>query len=76
MSASVLEQLLQHTAALRALARDLVGEAHADDVVQEAAVAALTAPPAEPGGAGGWLATVVRRLAGKHRRAERVRTVH
>src|SRR5215467_9999959 len=76
MSSPVLEHLLQHTAALRTLARDLVGDAHADDVVQEAAIAALTAPPAEPGPAGGWLATVVRRIAGKHRRAERVRAMH
>lgn len=76
MSVSAIEELLQHAASLRRLARDLVGDTAADDVLQEAAVQALTVPPRMPGPAAGWLATVVRRLAGKHRRAERIRAGH
>ena len=76
MPSSTVEELLQHATALRRLARDLVGDGAADDVLQDAAVQALTAPPRHPGPAVGWLATVVRRLAGKHRRAERVRAAY
>jgi RNA polymerase sigma factor (sigma-70 family) len=66
-------ELLTQATALRALARDLVGEQHADDLVQDAAVEALRAPPRRAGPLGGWLATVVRHLASKHRRGERRR---
>lgn len=76
MSSPTVEELLQHATALRRLARDLVGDSAADDVLQDAAVQALTAPPRLPGPAAGWLTTVVRRLAGKHRRADRVRAAH
>src|SRR5687767_10486695 len=76
MSPPALNELLQQTAALRKLARDLVGEAHADDVLQEAAIQAMTVPPARPGPALGWLSTVVRRLASKHHRAARARLRH
>jgi RNA polymerase sigma-70 factor (ECF subfamily) len=65
-----LEQQLQtHAKALRALARDLVGEQDADDLAQETALQALRAPPARPGPIAAWLAAVARHLASKHRRA-------
>jgi RNA polymerase sigma-70 factor (ECF subfamily) len=67
------QALLTQATALRALARDLVGEQHADDLVQDAAVEALRAPPRRGGPLGGWLATIVRHLASKHRRGERRR---
>lgn len=66
-------ELHAHASALRALARDLVGDQHADDLLQDTAVQALQRGPRRPGPFGGWLATVVRRLASKHRRGERRR---
>ncbi len=65
-----IEALLERDHALRALVRGLVSDAHAaEDVAQEAWVAALQR------GEGavslpGWLAGVVRNLAGKRRRSE------
>lgn len=76
MSFPPLDELLQHTASLRRLARDLVGDASADDVLQDAAIEAMTAPPSRPGPAIGWLVAVVRNLARKRRRGERVRSRH
>src|SRR5262245_432299 len=56
-------------AALRALARGLLGDGHAaEDLVQEAALAALQRPPA--GRLGAWLRGVVRNLARMRRRGE------
>jgi RNA polymerase sigma factor (sigma-70 family) len=72
-SPSVAEQLAQHSQALRTLARDLVGAAHADDLVQDTAVRALRSPPARAAGLLAWLATVMRNLAANHRRTERRR---
>lgn len=66
-------ELAAHAAALRALARALVGEEHAEDIVQETALRALGASPAEPTGLFGWLATTLRRLASNHRRQRRRR---
>lgn len=66
--APVAAELQQHAKALRALARDLVGECHADDLVQETALRALRSPPPRPCGLGAWLATILRRLAHNHRR--------
>lgn len=73
MADSVERALLSHAAALRGLARDLVGAQHAEDVVQATALEALRKPPRHPGPLGGWLATVVRRVAGHHLRGERRR---
>lgn len=69
-------ELPQHFAALRRLARDLVGPDDADDVVQEVAVQALSKPPRRPGPLGGWLAAVLRHVASHHRRASGRRTRH
>lgn len=60
-------ELTEHGRSLRQLACALVGAADADDVVQDAALAALEQRP-RGGSLGGWLATVVRRLAHKQRR--------
>ncbi|HTF90622.1 MAG TPA: sigma-70 family RNA polymerase sigma factor [Planctomycetota bacterium] len=62
------------SASLRRLARSLVGESAADDVVQETWTAYLTRPPAEAGALGGFLATLTRRLAWKARRGEERRS--
>jgi len=63
------EDLLKHARFLRALAYRLVGDrARADDLVQEAYVAALEKPPR--GALKAWLGAVVRNLAGKMRRSE------
>ena len=76
MTSSPLREFLQHATALRALARDLVGDARADDVVQEAAIQTMVAPPRAEGPVRGWLTAVVRNLAHKQRRAERIRHGH
>src|SRR6185436_1685098 len=67
------EQLLEHTAFLTRLARQLVGDEHrAEDVVQDACVRALEQPPREARSLRGWLAVVVSNLARNERRgAER-----
>lgn len=70
---SVEHELQTHAAALRRLARDLVGSTDADDLVQETALRALRSPPQLPGGLGGFLATILRRLAGTHWREQRRR---
>lgn len=63
------EDLLKHAGFLRALAFRLVGDdARADDLVQDAYVAALERPP--QGSVRAWLGAVVRNLAGKMRRSE------
>src|SRR5262249_41903975 len=65
-------QLKADARALRGLARDLVGDRHlADDLVQEAVRRTLQSPPAQTGGLGGWLRTVVQRLSLQHRRQRR-----
>ncbi|MEZ5964006.1 MAG: sigma-70 family RNA polymerase sigma factor [Planctomycetota bacterium] len=68
MSPSLASELHAHAHALRRLASHLVGEHDADDVLQDAAVQALTAPPAQPGPLGGWMTSVVRGIAAKHHR--------
>jgi RNA polymerase sigma-70 factor (ECF subfamily) len=69
------EELLERTGWMRALAARLVADpGAADDVVQEAWIAALEHPPREVGEA--WLARVVRNLAWKRRRGERRRADH
>lgn len=63
-------ELRQHAAALRGLARDLVGAGDADDVVQETALQALRSRPREPGPMVGWLLGIVRHVASRHRRTQ------
>ncbi len=75
-----LERLLVHEEWLRALAWRLVGEAAADDLVQETWLAALRRPPDPSRPARPWLAGVIHRLArmrarGEGRRARRQREV-
>lgn len=71
------ETLLAHTGWMRRLARTLVrDDAQADDVVQDAVVAALRTPPRDPLALPAWLATSVRNGArqlwrGESRRAAR-----
>ncbi len=68
--------LLRESAWLRGLVAHLVGESHErDDIVQDVAVLGLTRAPRDVHSLRGWLATVVRRVAGRRRlRAERGRT--
>ncbi|MCC6408490.1 MAG: sigma-70 family RNA polymerase sigma factor [Planctomycetes bacterium] len=67
------EALLEHSDWVRALARTLVADsAQAEDVAQEAWLAALRHPPRDASNPRGWLATVVRNAARKLAR-ERVR---
>jgi RNA polymerase sigma factor (sigma-70 family) len=71
---SAIEQLLTERSWVRGLARNLVGEMWADDLVQETMLAAMRAPP-EPGlPARPWLARVVRNLGLMHLRS-RARSV-
>ncbi|MBL8752488.1 MAG: sigma-70 family RNA polymerase sigma factor, partial [Planctomycetes bacterium] len=65
---SLATELQRHAAAMRQLARDLVGRDSADDLVQDTAVRALRSPPAVRQGLFGWLATVMRNLAANRRR--------
>jgi RNA polymerase sigma-70 factor (ECF subfamily) len=66
-----LETLLAERAWVRALARSLVADEHAaDDLEQDAWVAVLERPPARTTSPRGWLATVLRRGAGRGRRGD------
>lgn len=65
----VARELVANAEALRSLARDLVGPNDAADLVQETSLRALRSPPAQPRGLGAWLATILRNLAGNHRRS-------
>ena len=66
--------LLDHARALRGLARGLLRDDDAEDVVQDTWVAALERPPADADRAGGWLHRVAERMARKRRRIESRRT--
>ncbi len=67
-------RLAAHTEGLRALARSLLWDEHgAEDVVQEAMVAALRRPPRAGTPPRPWLFGVVRNLAFKSSRGERRR---
>lgn len=67
---NALRSCLAESAWLAGLARRLVVDpADADDLVQDAWVAALRRPPAPEGALRGWLATVVRRGALQRRRS-------
>ena len=72
------ELLLAHAPSLRALARGLLAEAAADDVLQETWLAALERPPRQREGLGAWLRSVLRNrarlwLRSEARRVERDR---
>src|SRR5262245_58132192 len=68
------DDLVQHAAAMRSLARDLLrDDALADDALQQARLAALRRPPAQPVAVGAWLRAVVRRCAVDVWRSERRR---
>lgn len=65
-----LDALLVHASWARDLARGLVADtAAADDLVQEAWVAALESPPRHAENLRGWLGTVIRNLARSHGRS-------
>ncbi|MEM7201076.1 MAG: sigma-70 family RNA polymerase sigma factor [Planctomycetota bacterium] len=65
------DALLAHADWVQELARSLASDAHAaDDLVQEAWLAALQRPPKNQGDPKGWLSAVVRNLSAKQRRAE------
>jgi len=64
--------LLAETAWLKRLARRMIGEEDADDVVQDACAAALASGPRDPSRLRGWLASVVRNAA-RQRYRDRMR---
>jgi RNA polymerase sigma factor (sigma-70 family) len=69
MDTPLANELRQHTAALRALARSLVGESAAEDLVQDVALAVLEQPPPVATGLRAFLQTMLRRRAKNHWRA-------
>jgi RNA polymerase sigma-70 factor (ECF subfamily) len=72
-----IERLLEHRAWVRSLARALVNDAgRADDVEQDAWLAAMTHPPRHDAGLKTWLARLVRHRASNARRAETRRAIH
>jgi DNA-directed RNA polymerase specialized sigma24 family protein len=56
--------------ALRGLARALIGESDADDVVQETWLACLKHPGALPERCSAWLAAVAKNIAYRRKRGE------
>ncbi|MEM6568788.1 MAG: sigma-70 family RNA polymerase sigma factor [Planctomycetota bacterium] len=71
------DALLSQTRWMRALALGLVSDPNeADDVAQEAALAALQHGPADRAPSRAWLATVVRNFAWRRRRTETRRADH
>jgi RNA polymerase sigma-70 factor (ECF subfamily) len=72
-----ISRLLEHRDGVRRLARSLVrGEADADDLEQDAWLAALRRPPRHAGSPRAWLAAVTRNLAFNRRRATARRAAH
>jgi DNA-directed RNA polymerase specialized sigma24 family protein len=69
-------ELAAHAQALAALARLLVGDQHADDLVQETSLQVLHRPPPPAVAPRSWLFAVLRHRAGKLRRGEQRRTAH
>jgi RNA polymerase sigma-70 factor (ECF subfamily) len=63
------EELLRHAGRLRALARRLVDEHEADDVVQETLAAAVERPPREEVPLAPWLSRVARNFSLKSLRS-------
>ncbi|MCP3917733.1 MAG: sigma-70 family RNA polymerase sigma factor [bacterium] len=66
-----IEDLLDHAEWIGRLARRLVGDAHADDLVQETWLAALRTRPRTDRSLRPWLARVVRNFARQHARGAR-----
>ncbi|MBK7877658.1 MAG: sigma-70 family RNA polymerase sigma factor [Planctomycetes bacterium] len=64
------EELLLYDGFVRSIARELVRGERAEDVAQDAWVAAMERPPEGSGALGGWWTVVVRRLASKARRGD------
>lgn len=65
------DDLVTHAAGVRALARRLVDdEARADDVIQDACLAAMTHPPADGTPRRAWFVAVVRNLARRTHRGD------
>ncbi len=60
--------LTSHFEFARRLAAQLVGDTDRDDVAQEAMAAALSKPPRDPGAGRAFVASIVRRVAGRTRR--------
>jgi RNA polymerase sigma-70 factor (ECF subfamily) len=75
-AAPTADELLEHADWLHRLARALVGDANADDIVQETFAAAVTKPPAEAGALRPWLGGVARNLAKMSLRGRKRRTAH
>lgn len=70
------ETLAEHASFVRTLARSLVADPHAaDDLVQDAWVAALERPPRHRANLGAWLGTIVERLAWRRARSTSRRTI-
>lgn len=67
------QELLQHASAIRGLARRLVGDAEADDLVQDTWVAALVNVPTVDRPLRPWLGTVLRNFARRSLRRSAVR---
>lgn len=67
------DELVQHARALRGLARALVGDEHAADVLQDASLQVVRRPPAAGVPLFGWLLGVLRHRAMKFHRGERRR---
>lgn len=73
-SSDFTEHVFRHGAALRQLARELVGTASADDVVQETWLGALHRPPRHDASIGGWLSVLLRNVVRTARRRDRRRS--
>lgn len=77
VSLETIELLTERTDWVRALARRLVGDAHlADDVAQEATLAALRDAPRARRIGPAWLAGIVRNVAANVRRSDARRVRH
>ncbi len=76
MATRAINELLQHSKALRRLARDLVGASDADDVLQDAAVELVRTQSQPISDVLPWLRAVIRNLASKRRRALATRKRH
>ena len=71
----LLDRLLSNPGWTRAIARTLVDDPHlAEDLAQDAALAALRQPPRHDANVGGWLRTVMVRRLRMRRRSERRRS--
>ena len=71
MAGTTIEELLSHGGWARRLASALIADPHqAEDVVQDAWVAALTRPPRSEGSAKAWLGKVMRNVVRNRRRAD------